>query len=75
MKIVDFFYIENNLARYNYVLVEDNEENVAELKAFGCTDEEIAAMRKDDDGRLDVLHAMLSMGFRFSYKNGFYRPE
>ena len=75
MKIIDYFYIEGNLARYNYVMVEDNGENIAELHALGCSDEEIVSMRNPDDNLLDVLTVLIRKGYHFSPKRGFYKPE
>lgn len=73
MRIEDFMVSSGKLARLNYVLVADNEENISELKEMGCTDDEIASMRNEEDSFLDVYTVLNHKGYEFAPQKGFYR--
>jgi hypothetical protein len=73
MKILDFMVGTGELAKYNFVFVTNNEENVSELKKMGCTDDEISSMRSEDDHYLEIYQVLNKKGYSFSAQNGFYK--
>lgn len=73
MRIEDFTVSTGELAKFNYVLVTDNEETVSELKEMGCTDDEIASMRSEKDSFLDVYSVLNKKGYEFAPQKGFYK--
>ena len=76
MQIVDYIVGDGELVNFSFVLVEDNEKNVEELKAMGCSDTEIQTMRCDKDKFLNVFLPLHNKGYVFSPKmGGFLRKE
>lgn len=74
MKIVDFMVSTGKLAEFNYVMVDDNEENIAELMEMGCSLEEIASMRCDYDNLLDVYPVLNKKGYQYiAYSGNFVK--
>ena len=79
MNVIDFMVSTGSLSKYNYVIVKDTDDAVSELKAMGCTDSEIEAMRKDmsahnDDG-LDVWPALSKKGYLYHPGRGFFKAD
>lgn len=70
-KMVDFMVATGALAEMNYVLIEDNEENIVRLKHMGCTEREIIKMRSKKDSYLYVYLVLKAKGYEFTPQKGF----
>lgn len=70
MEIVDFMLCSGELSKFNYVIVENNLENVGKLKEMGCTDEEIATMQTENTAELDVHDVLVQKGYKYVPNKG-----
>ena len=72
MVVNDFMMCTGELEKFNYVLIDDNQENILELKKMGCTEEEIEMVRSE--GELEVYTTLKMKGYEFTPERGFYKP-